>query len=380
MACAQGRRNIRTALSDSDSPMVHALREFFNTLANPSIYFTLICVGWWAIMKFHQTWTRPKFMIPGTIAALALLVFAFTDDNFYREAVKPDNIPIWIMSFSTGFLFWLSMRKGALNDELIAQGKPTFEKTESDKKVYTWPDLVYSELICMVFFTAFLILWGIVFKAPLEDPANAGVTPAIAKAPWYFLGLQEMLVYYDPWIAGVVLPSLIIVGLIAIPYMDFNSKGNGYYTIKERYAAIWLFGFGFIVLWISLIFLGTFMRGPAWNFFGPFEEWDAHKIVSAPNVNLSEIIWVKILGFGLPGNILVREFFGFVVVALYLGAAPFILAKTYLKEYYEKLGFVRYQLFAALLLIMVSLPIKMYLRWIFAFKYVVSIPEYLFNI
>ena len=74
----------------------------------------------------------------------------------------------------------------------------------------------------MVLCTAFLIAWAILFKAPLEDPANSGVTPAIAKAPWYFLGLQEMLVYYDPWIAGVVLPGMIVGGLIAIPYILLN--------------------------------------------------------------------------------------------------------------------------------------------------------------
>ena len=58
--------------------------------------------------------------------------------------------------------------------------------------------------------------------------------PILSKAPWYFLGLQEMLVYFDPWHAGVVLPSLIIVGLMVIPFIDINPKGNGYYCFKDR--------------------------------------------------------------------------------------------------------------------------------------------------
>jgi hypothetical protein len=360
--------------------MVQALREFINFLCNPIIYFTLVCIAWWAIMKYHYIWTRPRVMLGISGISLAFLAFAFADKNFYREAVKPDNIPIWVMTVATVYLFWLAMRRGTINDQLMAEGKPNLEKQESDKKVYTWPDLVYSELICMVLFTAFLILWAIVFKAPLEDPANSGITPAIAKAPWYFLGLQEMLVYYDPWIAGVVLPTMIIVGLVAIPYIDFNSKGNGYYTVKERFNAIWLFGFGFIVLWMALIFLGTFMRGPGWNFFGPFEEWDSHKVVSEPNINLSEIIWVKLLNVGLPKNIFVREIFGILIVSAYMGILPVYLAKTYLKSYYEKMGAVRFYLFAILLVVMLSLPIKMYLRWLFAFKYVISIPEFLLNI
>jgi hypothetical protein len=170
------------------------------------------------------------------------------------------------------------------------------------------------------------------------------------------------------------------MGLIAQPYFDINPKGNGYYTVKERFYAIWLWGFGFIVLWISLIFLGTFMRGPGWNFFGPFEPWDSHKVEALNNINLSEVIWVKILNVGLPANILVREFFGFVIVIAFLGVIPPLLASTKLKDLYEKMGFVRFYLVVTLGLIMLSLPIKMYLRWGFNLKYIVSIPEYLFNI
>ena len=102
-----------------------------------------------------------------------------------------------------------------------------------------------------------------------------------------------MLVYFDPWLAGVVFPSLIIVGLMAIPYIDSNPKGNGYYTFKERTVAITLFLFGFLILWVLLIILGTFLRGPNWNFFGPYEYWDLHKLEALNNVNLSEYIWVK---------------------------------------------------------------------------------------
>ena len=114
-----------------------------------------------------------------------------------------------------------------------------------------------------------------------------------------------MLVYFDPWLAGVVLPGLIIVGLICIPYIDKNPKGNGYYTFNERKAEITIFLFGFVVLWCSLIVLGTFLRGPNWNFFGPFEFWDIHKLAALTNVNLSEYIWVRALRHG-PADALVR--------------------------------------------------------------------------
>ena len=178
------------------------------------------------------------------------------------------------MIYLLGFFTWLATAQAVENDDRIAQGLEPHEKLNNEK-VLVWPDLVYTELICMVAITALLLIWGLALQAPLEEPASRVKTPNPSKAPWYFLGLQEMLVYYDPWMAGVVLPSLIIVGLMAIPYLDFNKEGNGYFTINQRKFSYLIFQFGFLELWVTLIILGTFFRGPNWNIFGPFEEWDA---------------------------------------------------------------------------------------------------------
>jgi len=177
-----------------------------------------------------------------------------------------------------------------------------------------------------------------------------------------------------------VLPGLIIVGLIAIPYIDRNPKGNGYYTFNERKAEITLFLFGFVILWVSLIVLGTFLRGPSWNFFGPFEFWDLHKLEALVNVNLSEYIWVRGFGTGLPSQWFVREIFGIVFVLFYIFALPPLLGRLWFKSYYEKLGGPRYYVTAFLFVTMMALPIKMLLRWLFNLKYIVAIPEFFFNI
>src|SRR3989454_544051 len=277
------------------------------------------------------------------------------------------------------FFVWYSVREGVLNDRRIAAGQGPIEKAESDR-VWVWPDLVYTELISLILCSVVLIVWSIFLKAPLEQPANPSNTPNPSKAPWYFLGLQEMLVYFDPWLAGVVLPSLIIVGLICIPYIDKNPKGNGYYTFAERRAEITIFLFGFAVLWASLIVLGTFLRGPNWNFFGPFEFWDIHKLAALNNVNLSEYVWVRTLRTGLPSNWFIREIFGIILVLFYILALPVILAKAWFKGYYEKMGGPRYYVGAFLFLMMMALPIKMLARWLFNLKYIVSIGEYFFNI
>src|ERR1051325_3168496 len=141
-----------------------------------------------------------------------------------------------------------------------------------DDKIHTWPHLVRAEFLCALFVTLLLIVWSLTVDAPLEEPANPTRTPNPSKAPWYFLGLQEMLVFFDPWHAGVVLPSFIIVGLMIIPYIDINPKGNGYYTFSDRKWDLLTFIVGFHILWVSLIIIGTFLRGPGWNWFWFWEK------------------------------------------------------------------------------------------------------------
>src|SRR5437867_11350846 len=131
--------------------------------------------------------------------------------------------------------------------------------------------------------------------------------------------------------AGIVLPLMIINGLVAIPYIDFNQKGNGYFTFNQRKFAITVFLLGFVVMWVSLIVLGTFLRGPNWNFFGPFEFWDIHKLEALTNVNLSEYVWVRMLRTGMPSFWLIRELPGIVLVLFYVFALPVILSKNVFK-------------------------------------------------
>jgi hypothetical protein len=355
------------------------VKTFFNYLADPRLFFIL---GVAALVLL--VWKREQFASNrigyGVLGFLSVFfIFGAFDPNFRLIITKPDNVPIVGLIFLLVFFTWYAMREAVLNDRRMAKGEPPVEKDESDR-VWVWPDLVYTELIALILCSVVLILWSIFLKAPLEQPANRSVTPNPSKAPWYFLGLQEMLVYFDPWLAGVVLPGLIIVGLIAIPYVDKNPKGNGYYTFAERKAEITLFLFGFVILWSSLIVLGTFLRGPNWNFFGPFEYWDIHKLEALTNVNLSEYIWVKALGRGLPTNWLVRESFGILVVLVYTFVLPVLLARGVFKFYYEKLGPPRYYVTVFLFLMMMSLPAKMLLRWIFNLKYIVAIPEFFFNI
>lgn len=362
------------------------LRDDVNWLIGPVSYFILSVAAFVLVIWFRRFFTQPVVAWAALNVVLLLSGWAMTDGDFRLIITKEDNVPIVMLIFAVGFFTWLGLYKAVRNDDRMARGEPPIEKLEDDK-VLVWPDLVYTELICMVIATFVLVIWSVVLKAPLEQPATSAKAPNPSKAPWYFLGLQEMLVYYDPWMAGVVLPTMIIVGLVAMPYIDFNQKGNGYFTFNQRKFAITTFLFGFVVLWVTLIVLGTFLRGPNWNFFGPFERWDPHKVVPLNNVNLSDMFWLDLMGsFGHPvvfeegKGWFVRELPGIVLVVLYLAALPPLLAKTVMRGFFVKMGFVRFFLLITLIQFMACLPIKMVLRWSLNLKYIVYIPEYFFNI
>ncbi len=365
-------------------------KEAVDTVSG-AVTYSLATIAGLAIFYFgRRFFVKPSIAWFALNAALLFMGLSMADADFAAIVTKADNVPIVGLVFMLGFFTWLATSKAVANDDRLRAGQEPLEKLDSEK-VLVWPDLVYTEMVCMILVTAVLLLWGIGLQAPLEEPASSVKTPNPSKAPWYFLGLQEMLVYYDPWMAGVVLPSLIIFGLMAIPYIDFNKKGNGYFTIEERRFSYLMFQFGFLVMWVTLIILGTFLRGPNWNFFGPYEFWDPHKVLALNNVNLSEYFWVMFVGQSLPkapadsgflmklGYIVYRELPGFVLLGMYFLFLPPILAATIFRKFFIRMGFFRFMLMSNLLLFMAALPLKMVLRWTVNLKYIVSIPEYFLN-
>jgi hypothetical protein len=365
-------------------------RMLVNKLSGPVLYTLGTTLLFTVLFVFRRFFVKPMVAWSILNLLLVLMGLSMADENFASIVMKPDNVPIVGLVFLLAFFTWLATSKAVVNDERIRQGLPPLEKLD-DEKVLVWPDLVYTELICMVAVSAFLLVWAIFLQAPLEEPASSVKTPNPSKAPWYCLGLQEMLVYFDPWYAGVVLPSLVVFGLMAMPYLDFNKKGNGYYSIEERKFSYLVYQFGFFELWITLIILGTFLRGPNWNFFGPFEYWTPYKVEVLNNVDLPQMFWVNLLDRPLPrapqgagtlvqvGTILLREAPGLLLLGGYLLVLPPLLAVTVFRPFFAKMGLVRYLIMSNLMLLMLTLPLKMILRWTLNLKYIVSIPEFSLN-
>jgi uncharacterized membrane protein len=301
--------------------------------------------------------------------------------QLWTIATTPDNIPITALLPLVLFYLWLAYRQAKGNDELIAQleADPALAKTHHrktwpfragwQKEVHVWPFLLRMEFLAAIIVTAILMVWSITMNAPLEEPANPNLTMNPAKAPWYFLGLQEMLVYFDPWIAGVVMPTLIIIGLMVIPYLDTNPLGSGYYTIKQRKFSIGTFCFGFLVLWVSMILIGTFIRGPGWQWFWPGQTWDHNRLIYEVNRDLPDL-------FGITSN-LGKGIFGAIVVGGYFAVGGFIMTALFRRKMpkdWSRMSLLQYQIMMFLMLSMVALPIKMLLRLTLHIKYVWITP------
>jgi quinol-cytochrome oxidoreductase complex cytochrome b subunit len=137
-----------------------------------------------------------------------------------------------------------------------------------DETVYTWPNLLMAELFVFVLTVSVILVLSLLFNAPLEEPVNAMHPPNPAKAPWYFLGLQEMVSYSAFW-GGIGIPGLMVGMLLAVPYLDRTTHGVGKWFAKERLLANTLF-LSMVVLNVIFIIIGTFFRGPNWTFVSPF--------------------------------------------------------------------------------------------------------------
>jgi hypothetical protein len=154
---------------------------------------------------------------------------------------------------------------------LVKQDAVVRVQKEPDDTVMTWPHLLTIEFFAAAMISVFLIFMGIFINAPLEELANVNVTPAVAKAPWYLVGLQELLAYFHPTVAGVLAPTFILVGAALIPYIDRGPNGDGGSPRpSDRKVGVLLFS---MVLAAGLVvtFLGAFFRGPGYAWTLPWE-------------------------------------------------------------------------------------------------------------
>jgi menaquinol-cytochrome c reductase cytochrome b/c subunit len=140
-------------------------------------------------------------------------------------------------------------------------------EARQEDKVNVWPHLLLREAVAAFAMFAFVTVFSVVVNAPLRELANSNLTPNPSKAPWYFLGLQELLRYFHPMVAGVTIPGIALLALMATPYFDRNPSMRP----ENRKLAILMFTM-FLMFWAILVLAGSFFRGPSFEWVWPWTE------------------------------------------------------------------------------------------------------------
>lgn len=220
----------------------------------PIVMFLLVAVHFWRIRKDGGL-SRPEEA-------------DIVETTTVSEISKVETTPVLAMaaSASTGGITVLEKKHYGIQG--LVRGKFTKVGNVPENTVYSYPNLLLAELFVFVLTVAGVIIVSAYFNAPLEEPVNVLHPPNPAKAPWYFLGLQEQVSYSAFW-GGVGIPALEVLILLLVPYLDRNLKGVGKWFAKERLLANTLFMI-FVVVNIFLIIIGTFFRGQNWEFVSPF--------------------------------------------------------------------------------------------------------------
>jgi quinol-cytochrome oxidoreductase complex cytochrome b subunit len=188
-----------------------------------------------------------------------------------QEGAGPE--PVQVASSSPGAP--IAVRVTAVQANLRSFGLQGFVRTPFQKvgnvpdgTVYAWPHLLMAELFVFALTVAGILVLSLLFDAPLEEPVNVMHPPNPAKAPWYFLGLQEMVSYSAFW-GGVGIPTILVLLLLAAPYLDRSPAGVGQWFAKERILANTIF-LTLVLVNVLFVIVGTFFRGPNWSFVSPW--------------------------------------------------------------------------------------------------------------
>lgn len=225
-----------------------------------------------------------------------------------------------------------------------------------------------------------LILW---FSVPALRALVDGMTGRWADPdnPRIVTGVQELLVYFDPWLARAVFPLIYTAGFAAIPFLlppsDVHTDPR---PGRAGAVLVALLLLGLEGVWLALIAIGVFLRGPNWNLFWPGERWDADRVVPLNFVDLSDHVWVRLMGRpveGLPWA--VREFPGFVLLGGYL-LAGLILAYGLYRAGRRPTPYWRWVVLVVVLQIAALVPLKIMSRWVFSIKYWIFLPEFFWNV
>ncbi len=309
----------------------------------------------------------------------------------------PDNVPIVLLLFVVPFYTWYGLRQAFANDRLITQleADPAMAKTHHRKvqpwkpgwakEVHVWPFLLRIEFLAAIIVTVILMVWSITLNAPLEEPSNPTLTMNPSKAPWYFLGLQEMLVYFDPWMAGVIFPVAHYRGADGDSLHRRESAGQRLLHLQAaqvRHPDVHLrlhraVGFddrdrhvdsraGLDVV-LARHDVGSQPPGSSWS-------TAICPISSESRARVAKTIFGAVV---MGGYVAVSGWILHKVIAgskLVVAGKALIKENAFRKKIYSRMSLLQYVTMQAMMILMVMLPIKILIRLLFRIKYVWVTP------
>jgi cytochrome b-561 len=246
-------KTIQNVLIGGDQIGQSTLQRFYalHVAVLPALVVVTICLHIWRVRK-------DGFAVERTSAE--------PDTGTFRE--EATSIPPTPSALPTAPAHLYGDRIRVLG--VVDRQSVTAEERPVDDTVFTWPHLLARHVVVALGVAAAVLALGVAFAAPLKDLANPNLTPEPAKAPWYFAGLQELLSHFDPLVAGILVPTGVILALVLLPYLDRNPST----VARRRKVAIVVF-VGMATAALVLTVIGTFFRGPGWQFIAPWTHWYA---------------------------------------------------------------------------------------------------------
>ena len=341
-----------------------AVESVIDYLAAPPRFFALALVVFLACRSSKHPWSRAG----GAVIALLTTAFFGTvlaDDGARRLILHPERLPVVLLAVSSLILLWIEMRRFWLPSEAseVRQAPAKSGFSTLDTTVATGVGLL-------------LVACTWLRPASLGAVAEPLSPPALAKAPWFFVGLQELDAYFDPWVPYFALPLLLVAGLLGLPFIQIGSEGAG----RRRS----LFLLGWLLLWLWPMTVGALLRGPHWNAFGLFEAWDASRPAPPAPQPLSDVFWLGWLRASEPESWWWRELPGAILLAGYFVLLPIVLGRWRLTgkayaSYRSAMGPWPFRAALAWVLTVMIVPLKMYGQWLWNIGYWLHLPELAFN-
>lgn len=304
------------------------------------------------------------------LIGLAVLGAALGEPDWRHFALHPERLPIVLWSAAACFMVGWALWRWSPQEDAAPQRLAS---------PYTWSGMTTGERGVVLALALGLIALAVGIGAPLGPPADAAWAPAPVKAPWFLIGLQELAICFAPWMVRWLIPAAIVLGLVALPYLDGGRSHAAEAPFPGRPPAMALFLLAAAVLWVAPLLIGGLLRGPGGEVSGLL----VGTRTGAPH-GVGLVSWSAgmrgLLGMSPPQSLLLRELPGLLLALFYFAALPWVLAhwhptRPLLLTARAHLGAARYGLALGLALFVVFVPLRLFGCWLLGLGDLIHLPE-----